>query len=440
VVTRSQAKLRTATGPNDGLSPVLPVMIGSTDGLSTLSQNTRGSTDELLDSPGSFQAFSCPPLSFDESLVTSLLDPLSISTAFEFQNLKSNNLEFSKSNSFEFSNSSVIVDQFSYNLPTLTPSLMEGDCDKKIPSGLSQPKQDVGDFQQLFITLTTEMTSHMEQLHTRLAENDLTLRSDQDLFKQEVRSELLGLQSLLQSSSSSLPSILSSQQPVTTSPPNPMSVSPSVPSVSAPSITTSISSSGSDIQAQMMLMLTESFQKLTAVMGDQKTSEAKSQWPKFAGDAKKFRSWFLAIMAQLSIHPWSEFYDAATNSPVSTTQNTLLNGKLYAKLISVLESQALQDMITRSHLRGNGLLLLNELVETYKPTNFPEVLAAKAGEFWSKTQRAPHESVDTYYNRFRELLDDLDQAEDRISTKSAMRNFIFMLGQEFESIQNKNFK
>jgi hypothetical protein len=174
--------VRTATGPNNGLSPVLTGTIGSTDGLSSPSQNTTGSTDELLDSPGSFQALSCPPLSFDESLAISLPDPSSMSTALEFQILKSNNLEFSKCHSFEISNSSVSLDQFYYNLPTLTPSLMEGDCDKKIPSGLSQPKQDVGDFQQLFMSFTTQMTSHMEQLHTHLSENDLTLRSDQDLF------------------------------------------------------------------------------------------------------------------------------------------------------------------------------------------------------------------------------------------------------------------
>jgi hypothetical protein len=88
VVTRSQAKVRTATGPNNGLSPVLTGTIGSTDGLSSPSQNTTGSTDELLDSPGSFQALSCPPLSFDESLAISLPDPSSMSTALEFQNLK----------------------------------------------------------------------------------------------------------------------------------------------------------------------------------------------------------------------------------------------------------------------------------------------------------------------------------------------------------------
>ncbi len=51
----------------------------------------------------------------------------------------------------------------------------------------------------------------------------------------------------------------------------------------------SSSTSSTDVQAQMMLMLTESFSKLTAIMGDQKgISDSKTEWPKFAGDAKKF--------------------------------------------------------------------------------------------------------------------------------------------------------
>jgi len=76
------------------------------------------------------------------------------------------------------------------------------------------------------------------------------------------------------------------------------------------------------------------------------------------------------------------------------TVHQALNAKLYAKLLVALEGQALQDIDSRSHLCANGLLLLQELVQTYKPKNVPEVLAAKAGEFWSKIKRAPNESVD----------------------------------------------
>jgi hypothetical protein len=132
-------------------------------------------------------------------------------------------------------------------------------------------------------------------------------------------------------------------------------------------------------------------------------------------------------MALLSIPPWSELYDVTKNDIVTTTSNTALNGKLYVKIISVLEGQALQDVISRSHLRANGLLLLQEMVQMYKPTNVPEVLAAKAGEFWSKMKRSQGESVDSYYNRFRELLDDLDQEVNLRLSKTITALVIFLL-------------
>jgi hypothetical protein len=66
----------------------------------------------------------------------------------------------------------------------------------------------------------------------------------------------------------------------------------------------------------------------------------------------------MAIMAQLSLPPWQELYNTSTNDIVNITSNSLLNGKLYSKLLLSLEGQPLQDIITRSHLRANGILLL----------------------------------------------------------------------------------
>lgn len=44
--------------------------------------------------------------------------------------------------------------------------------------------------------------------------------------------------------------------------------------------------------------------------------------------------------------------------------------------------------------------------------------------------------VDCYYNRLQDLLDELSDADEVISTKSAMHHFIFTLGSEFDTIQN----
>jgi len=113
----------------------------------------------------------------------------------------------------------------------------------------------------------------------------------------------------------------------------------------------------------MMLMLTESFSKLSLVLVDN-GSDTKADWPKFDGDARKFRAWYMSIMAQLSLPQWKDLYDCATNDVVKSAVNDALNGKLYSKLLIALKSQALQDVITRTHLRANGVALLQELSHT----------------------------------------------------------------------------
>jgi hypothetical protein len=59
----------------------------------------------------------------------------------------------------------------------------------------------------------------------------------------------------------------------------------------------------------------------------------------------------------------------------------------YSKLLLSLEGTASQNIISRSHLRANGILLLKELVQTYHPPNVPEVIAAKTSQFWGQTKR-----------------------------------------------------
>jgi hypothetical protein len=113
-------------------------------------------------------------------------------------------------------------------------------------------------------------------------------------------------------------------------------------------------------------MLTDSFFKLYSVILD-KNTDTKSDWPKFSGDTKKFRAWYMSILAQLSLPSWKELYDSSTNDIVVSTSNDTLNGKLYSKLLLSLDGQPLQDVITRTHLRANGFTLLRELSQTYKP-------------------------------------------------------------------------
>lgn len=100
-------------------------------------------------------------------------------------------------------------------------------------------------------------------------------------------------------------------------------------------------------------------------------------------------------MAQLSLQPWKELYNISTNNILDKTTNDVLNGKLYSKLHLSLEGQPLQDVITRTHLRANGILLLQELSQTYKLKIVLEIIATKTGEFWSRMKHKPSKMVDS---------------------------------------------
>ena len=113
-----------------------------------------------------------------------------------------------------------------------------------------------------------------------------------------------------------------------------------------------------------------------------------------------FRSWYLAIMTQLSIAPWRDLYDPSKNDVLLSTTNVSLNEKLYSKLILALEGSALQYVISRKRLQANGLAVLQDLVHTYKPKNIPEVIAAETSEFWGSMKRSSSEMVDAYFNHF----------------------------------------
>jgi len=99
-----------------------------------------------------------------------------------------------------------------------------------------------------------------------------------------------------------------------------------------------VSSSTTD---QVLLLLTDSFTKMANALTE-KSGDTKAEWPKFGGDGKKFKAWYLAIITQLSIAPWREFYDQIKNDVVTVTTNTALSEKLYSKLILALEGTALR--------------------------------------------------------------------------------------------------
>jgi hypothetical protein len=315
---------------------------------------------------------------------------------------------------------------------------MESDCVDHTNSSVrnegTSSNQD--NIMQMLNLISSKMMDTIQDLQQQLVQNDLKFTEEIRRLSQENETFRRTIIADLQTSQ---PSATTNQVVTSTS---------SIQNVSTPPVATPISSgllsvsqtggSNQDFQQQMLSMLNDTFSKLTTVITDVKNTDSKSTWPKFSGDTKKFKHWYLAIVAQLSLAPWSAFYDFTNNTLVKTTTDTVLNEKLYAKLLLSLEGQVFQDMVARKHLRGNGLLLLTELSQTYRPCPVPEVIAAKTVEFWSTLKRSPKESIDAYYNRFQALLDDLEEAGEPILLRSAIRQLIFKLGSDFAPIQNNH--
>jgi len=276
---------------------------------------------------------------------------------------------------------------------------------------------------QILSAISSKMITGQQALQEELQR----VREDNEKIKQEVRAELRTVSPSVPQIAPNVSSSLGSSPVIQQSGPISSSMLGGIPS----------SSVSNDFQTQMISLLNDTFSKLTTVITDSsvKSSDTKSDWIKFAGDPQKFRSWYLAVMAQISIAPWQELYDSSMNSVVKNTTNTALNGKLYAKVIAALEGSALQHMLARKHLRANGILLLQELQQMYKPKCVPEVLAVKTAEFWSQMKRLSSESIDDYYNRFHELLEDINEDVETIPVKTAIRQFLFTLGVEFEPVQ-----
>jgi hypothetical protein len=306
---------------------------------------------------------------------------------------------------------------------------MEADCEDQVLSR----SNGILDMNSLFESLSDKFTSET----SKLSKNFQSVVDEHDLFKQEVRAELDDLRKLVlnQNATKAHENVQMNDVKAPSSPPV---VQPSFTSTSTnlSSATVSNPISSPDLQQQMMMMMTESFTKLSTALTDSK-QDVKAEWPKFGGDSRNFRSWYLGIMTQLSLPPWQALYDPFRQDVVITTQNSSLNAKLYSKIILALEGAAYKNFVSRKHLRANGILLLEELAQTYKPRNVLEIIAAKTIEFWGQMWRNPTESIDAYYDRFHELLEDLADAEEPIAPRAAIRQFIFTLGPEFESIRNK---
>jgi hypothetical protein len=259
-----------------------------------------------------------------------------------------------------------------HNLSVSNFLTMEDDCEETTAKSDSTP--DSADISRLLQYLTVQSTLQ----NNKLLNDFHHVMHTKDVFKQEFCPEMDEIRAMISdlkkesiATSTQSSGVKTSYTLHNASIPVPGLVPPSSP-VQDANITSS-----SDPRTQMMLLFANSFSKFSTVLTDnQETlaklssaltnkSDSKAEWPKFSGDQKKFRAWYLAIMAQILLPPWV-VYDSTTNDIVSATTNSTLNGKLYSKLLLALEGTALKSVVSHKHLCANGILLLHELEQTYR--------------------------------------------------------------------------
>jgi nucleoid DNA-binding protein len=271
------------------------------------------------------------------------------SSGSDTSSLLSSDDEFEISNFGNFEISDRPVTSSYHNSKSHTNSMMESDC-KELKSlfvtscngGTSS--QDT--IMNMLALLSDRMMTLIQDMQHQLIQTELKfstalekISEDNEKFKRDLREELQQLHLTPVDSSNLLNSTTNN---LTTS----SSVLPSS-SLLAVLPVTNVALDSQDFQNQMMSLLTATVSKLTNIVGETKSTESKSDWSKFGGEIKKFKHWYLAIVVQLSLAPWKEFYDTDTNTLLKITTKTSLNEKLYAKLLLSLEDQVFQDMVSK---------------------------------------------------------------------------------------------
>jgi hypothetical protein len=283
-----------------------------------------------------------------------------------------------------------------HSLPVSNLSIMESDCEDVKNSAMGPTKQehppDLNTFLSVIKNHIEDATLKMTfDFHHVIVSND-NFKQDiidaNENFKREVQDELAELRALLHQHQNLIQSTIPIQPTTMPLPPvmipsasnSGVSVVPTTAPVSSATNTSSSPVVMSTSTDQVLLLLTESFTKMALALAE-KNPDTKAEWPKFSGDPKNFPAWYLAVMTQLSIVPWHELYDSSRNDVVLTTTNTTLNEKLYSKLILALESNALQHVVSQKYLGANGLLVLQDLTQTYNPRTFLKLLQLRRQNF-----------------------------------------------------------
>jgi len=325
VTTRLQKRLSTCSSKELSAAILTGARVlspSTATGTRVLSESTQPSQDLINNN-----SYSAPPSAASSLETSSLASALSLDQVSMSSIQLGNSFQNSK---FQIETVQLPISNSCLAYSTSTSSFiskMETDCEKVTSEG--KVSREMLDLTQILTTLSHQITNQNQAIQDHILQNDEKFQKvlqDNDIFKRDIQSEIDSIRNLIASQSTFTTTTGSSvmgppQASVISNSSGNSAVrvdnSSSSAQISSLHVVSS-SSSTVDFQSQMMLMLTESFAKLSSALSDKK-DETKSEWPKFSGDSKKFRSWYLAIMAQISLPPWQSLYDPATNDIVKTT-------------------------------------------------------------------------------------------------------------------------
>ena len=222
---------------------------------------------------------------------------------------------------------------------------------------------------------------------------------------------------------------------------------------SIPSPTTSSSNKKSNL-TQIMIKSIQNQDHLLETFVNAQTSQfltlqqlkknkppTSSTFPKFGGKSRdEFLKWETNILNILSTDEWSDLYDYPSQDAVSSGHvNPTLNNHLYKNISNQLTGNAKTIMDAKTHLRGDGISLLQALRQTYKATLNNVTLSAKFAELTGGTYfRSATEDIDTFAARTISIAKDLTDNGWPVTSKILKNSFIMRLGPDFTDIIEKH--
>ena len=190
-------------------------------------------------------------------------------------------------------------------------------------------------------------------------------------------------------------------------------------------------------------------QKRTSILQEQQLQEITQTClkkhptnPKFPQLSDKnatpsyFREWYNKILSILATDEWCQLYDPITQDILSSgKQHPSLNNHLYSALLLALKDSLETFIQGMTHLRSDGIGVLQPLRAAYKGTHTDiEIMQLQGTLLGGFHFRGNNEPVEQFTSRTIQMAKDLSEQEVFILPQHLKTSFILGLGPDFHEI------